>query len=95
VALRPRRDPALIKGLRQAHRLAAGLGWRAADGVLANLDAAAPSSAYERRLVRLAFLAPDLQRAIMEGRQSSALTMTRLLNGPIPLDWPEQRRAFG
>lgn len=48
-----------------------------------------------RKLVRLAFLAPDLQRAILEGRQSPVLILSRLLDHPIPLDWGRQRREFG
>ena len=43
-----------------------------------------------RRLVRLAFLAPEIQRAIVDGRQSAGLTLAQLLKGPIPLDWSQQ-----
>ena len=89
------RDPALVKGLRRAHQLAAGLGWNAADGSLRQTRMAAPTCAYERKLVRLAFLAPDLQRAILEGHQSPGLTLSRLLDQPIPLDWRHQRREYG
>ena len=92
---RVERDPNLIRGLQQAHRLAKAMGWKAGDGDLD--DAAAtgqPSSAYERKLVRLAFLAPDVQRAILDGSQAPSLNMARLLHQPIPTDWAEQRRAF-
>lgn len=95
LAHRHRRDPVLIKGLRRAHRLAAGLGWQAGDGSLQQFKVSAPASAYERRLVRLAFLAPDLQRAILEGRQAPGLTLSRLLDDPIPLNWSGQRQVFG
>ena len=54
----------------------------------------APDTPYRRRLVRLAFLAPEIQRAIVEGRQSACLTLTRLLKGPIPLDWSQQATRF-
>ena len=50
----------------------------------------APDTPYRRRLVRLAFLAPEIQRAIVEGRQSAGLTLAQLLKGPIPLDWSQQ-----
>lgn len=80
LAHRHRRDPVLIKGLRRAHQLASGLGWNASDGALRQVDVAAPASAYDRKLVRLAFLAPDLQRAILEGRQAPGLTLSRLLD---------------
>ena len=55
---------------------------------------AAPDMIRARRLLRLAFLAPDLQRAILEGRQPSDLTLARLLDSDIPLLWSEQRRFF-
>ena len=35
----------------------------------------APASTYHRRLLRLAFLAPELQRAILSGRQPAGLTL--------------------
>ncbi len=92
---RRQRDPVLIKGLRRAHRLASGLGWNASDGALRQVNVAAPASAYDRKLVRLAFLAPDLQRAILEGRQAPGLTLSRLLDEPISPDWDRQRRMFG
>jgi hypothetical protein len=52
------------------------------------------SEAYVRRILRLAFLAPDIVESIAEGRQPRALTLQRLL-GPVPFAWAEQRRLFG
>lgn len=91
---RVRRDPTLIRGLQQAHRLAKLMGWRAGDGSIVDARMKQPDSAYERKLVRLAFLAPDIQRAILAGQQSPDLTLARLLHEAMPTDWPEQRRAF-
>jgi hypothetical protein len=54
----------------------------------------APRTFYERRLVRLAFLAPDLQAAILEGRQPAHLSLEQLIERPIPIDWEEQRAIF-
>ena len=82
-------DPVLIKALRTAHAMVA----RDASG-LPVLDAA-PASPYRRRLVRLAFLAPDLQRAILAGRQPAGLTLGRLMEQTLPLVWAEQTRSFG
>jgi hypothetical protein len=93
VARKARRDPVLIRGLRQAHRIAAGLGWRASDGAFEGAGKA-PTSSYERRLWPLVFLAPDIQQAIMEGRQPPALTLDKLLRMRIATDWAEQRRAL-
>jgi DNA invertase Pin-like site-specific DNA recombinase len=52
------------------------------------------SEPYVRRMLRLAFLAPDIVEAIAEGRQPRTLTLQRLLN-LIPLAWTEQRRCLG
>lgn len=91
---RVKRDPTLIRGLQRAHQLAKLMGWRAGDGSLDGVLMKQPDSAYERKLVRLAFLAPDIQRAVLTGRQAPALTLARLLHKPIPTDWNDQRRAF-
>jgi site-specific DNA recombinase len=52
------------------------------------------SDAHVRRILRLAYLAPDIVEAIVEGRQPLSLTVKRLLRG-IPLAWPDQRATFG
>lgn len=87
-----RRDPVLIRGLRKAHRVAADLGWRAADGSFSG--SGVPKNEYDRRLWRLVFLAPDIQQAILEGRQPPALTLDQLLKMQLPTCWAEQRRAL-
>ena len=87
-----RRDPVLIRGVRKAHRVAADLGWRAADGSFSG--SGVPKNEYDRRLWRLVFLAPDIQQAILEGRQPPALTLDQLLKMQFPTCWAEQRRAL-
>jgi hypothetical protein len=52
------------------------------------------SDAYVRRVLRFAYLAPDLAEAIVEGRQPRTLTVKQLLRG-IPLTWSDQRAEFG
>ena len=49
------------------------------------------------RLVRLSYLAPDIVRALLEGRQPIELTPTRLLtlSKDLSHDWREQRRFLG
>jgi DNA invertase Pin-like site-specific DNA recombinase len=79
-----RRDPVLIKALRASHAM---LGTDAAGRP--TLDAS-PASPYRRRLVRLAFLAPDLQRAILAGKQLQGLTLESLMHRPMPMLWSEQ-----
>ena len=79
-----RRDPVLIKALRAAHAML-----RTDAAGLPTLDAA-PASPYRRRLVRLPFLAPELQRAILAGRQPPGLTLESLMHAPMPTLWSEQ-----
>ncbi len=81
-------DPILVAALRAAHRL---LGHdRRGQPVLE----ASPDTSHRRRLVRLAFLAPDLQRAILAGEHPERLTLAHLLETDIPLSWSAQRRMF-
>ena len=44
-----------------------------------------------RKAIRYAFLAPDIVRAIIEGRQPVGLTSSYLLHHPLPDDWEKQR----
>jgi len=41
-------------------------------------------------VLRLAFLSPDITKAILEGRQPSHLSLARLLECDIPLSWSKQ-----
>ena len=51
---------------------------------------------YISRLFRLTFLAPDITKAILEGRHPPELTGVRLIRDTrFPLDWEEQRRVLG
>jgi len=48
------------------------------------------------RLLPLAFLAPDIVEAIMDGRQPPALTAKHLKRfDELPLDWRQQRKLLG
>jgi site-specific DNA recombinase len=47
------------------------------------------------RFVRLNYLAPDIQTAIIDGTQPDGITQWELLNGPMPLDWEQQRQLLG
>jgi hypothetical protein len=88
-------DKTLIRALQSAHRLIA----RSADQRIGRPEDLAtgrlPKSPYERNLCRLAFLAPDIQAAILEGRQPYDLTSARFFQQDIPPAWADQRRAFG
>jgi DNA invertase Pin-like site-specific DNA recombinase len=49
---------------------------------------------YAARLMPLAWLAPDLVAAIMEGHQPRALSLGALVKRPLPMDWGQQRQLF-
>jgi DNA invertase Pin-like site-specific DNA recombinase len=54
------------------------------------------SDSYIRALLPLAFLAPDIVEAIVQGQQPVTLTADRLIKHiDLPIDWAEQRRVLG
>lgn len=85
----PRRDPVLIRALRAAHAM---LDRDAAGQPI--LDAA-PLGPHRNRIIALAFMAPDLQQAILDGRQPRGISLAMLLAGGMPLLWSEQRARLG
>jgi site-specific DNA recombinase len=48
-------------------------------------------------LIRLSYLAPEIVRALLEGRHPIEMTPTRLLrlSRDLPLDWKDQRQFLG
>jgi hypothetical protein len=85
----PRPDRTLVEALRKAHRMMA----RDRSGL--PVIASSPSSPYDRKILRLAFLAPGIQRDIVEGRHPPSLNLERLTQMDIPFGWHEQRHALG
>jgi site-specific DNA recombinase len=85
----PGHDKTLIHALRQAHTMIE----RDRTG-LPTLEAA-PDTPHRNRIVRLAFLAPDLQQAILAGRQPAGLTLAALMDDRMPILWTKQRQMFG
>ena len=83
-------DRTLVGALHSAHQLAERCG----------LSGSPPEpqgralSTYERRLCGLAFLAPDIQAAILVGRQPISLNLKRLIAISIPTSWEAQRALF-
>lgn len=54
------------------------------------------TNSYFARIVRLAYLAPDITAAILDGRQPANLIAARLTRThDLPLAWTDQRRTFG
>jgi site-specific DNA recombinase len=87
-------DRALLRGMIRAYQ------WRSKleSGQFKSLDALAraekKSATYLSKLLPLAFLAPELTEAILDGRQSDQLTLARIRTTRIPLDWHLQRDVF-
>ncbi len=88
-------DPELMKAVAQAHRWLDLL----LSGKVASIrELSRREGDRERHIgqhLRLAFLAPDIIEAILEGRQPSILTAEQLIRTDPPLDWDEQRRLLG
>jgi hypothetical protein len=93
---RREQDIALIKTLALArdwfHRLRTGQ----APSVHDIAKAEGVDRSRVSRVLRLAFLAPDIVEAIVDGRHPVELTAKRLLlREDLPLEWREQRRRLG
>ena len=88
-------DPVLVRLLVRAHAIRARL---LEDPSLPLKEIAAEegvSSSYVTRLFRLAFLAPDIVTAILNGRHPPQLTANRLMDDTrLPLDWSAQRELL-
>lgn len=68
------------------------------DGRVESLESLAKAEGIHPKMMaqelRLAFLAPDILTAILQGNQPVGLTLTAMLPN-LPLSWAAQRRAFG
>ena len=88
-------DPVLVRLLVRAHAIRARL---LQDPSLTLKEIAAEEGVggpYVSRLVRLAFLAPDIVTAILSGRHPPQLTANRLMDDTrLPLDWRAQRELL-
>lgn len=89
-------SPSLVKLVTQAMAVHETM----EQGRFGSMDALAEASGYGREhamdLLRIAYLAPDITTAILDGRQPGDLTRSNLIRWPaVPLEWSEQRRALG
>jgi DNA invertase Pin-like site-specific DNA recombinase len=89
-------DPTLLKLLRRAHA------WRqqletGPPETISNLAAAnGVNASYFTRVLRIAYLSPDIIEAIIEARQPTELTANKLVRVKnLPIDWASQREALG
>ncbi len=94
VLARHREDQVLIRALVKAHRWRMELEGGNAPTVEAVAKSEGVTERHIRQMLPLAFLAPDLSQAIIEGRQPPALTLAGLLRAQVPIGWREQRALF-
>jgi len=92
----PQQDPDLITLVADARRWAGELIKGKASSVLEITDREGLRSGSVSRILPLAWLAPDISTAILEGRQPPHLTAKALRALPeLPLDWSKQREILG
>ncbi|OFW84110.1 MAG: hypothetical protein A2018_04990 [Alphaproteobacteria bacterium GWF2_58_20] len=89
-------DPALVKVLERAGHWGNLLVCGKVKSVCDLAQQEGVGVSYVKRLLPLAFLAPDIRDAIMEGKQPAELSAQRLTHLPsLPLAWDEQRKILG
>lgn len=90
----PAPSPQLVQAIVRAHSWVRLL----TDGTHNTIESLAQSVNVHPKIVRngirMAFLAPDITAAILEGRQPAALSLKDFKN-EMALGWAEQRRALG
>ena len=92
----PQRDPDLIALVADARRWMDDLINDRAESVAEITEREQLRPGNVSRVLPLAWLAPDIAAAILEGRQPADLTAKNLRDLPeLPLDWAEQRRVLG
>lgn len=91
---KPSVDPALSSALVRAESWKRKLLTGEAISLESIAKAEGVKSAYAARLIRAAFLAPDLKRGILDGEQPFGLTLQVVMTRDVPLDWNEQRRLY-
>ena len=88
-------NPVLIKALKSAHQIKRqylGPDRPSSSEIATALDT-------NKRLIwkkfKLAFLAPDIQLAILSGTQPHGLCLQDFLETDLEFDWPSQRKSLG
>ena len=83
----------MIRALARAHRWKRLLdeGRYRSAGEIAEAENVTKS--FVNRLIRLTLLAPDIQEAILDGRQPKGMQLEELTRA-MPSEWGEQRRAL-
>ena len=88
-------DPVLVRLLIRAHAIHVRLFEEPSLPLKEIAAEEGISSSYVTRLLRLAFLAPNIVTAILNGRHPPQLTANRLMDDTrLPLDWTAQRELL-
>ena len=88
-------DAGLLKLIARAHELQE-IFTRGGRPISEMANEAGVSSSHFTRMLRLSFLAPDITRTILHGRQPADLNARALVRYTyVPIDWNEQRSQFG
>ena len=89
-----RPDETLIRALARAHRWNRMLEKGKYGSATEIAEAEKIGRSFVNRLLRLTLLAPDIQEAILEGRQAKGLQLEELTRA-MPAEWEEQRTLGG
>jgi site-specific DNA recombinase len=89
----PAPDEVLQRTLAEAHLWAGAL--RNGRSLTEIARETGHSEPYIRTRIPLAFLAPRVQAAILDGGQPANVSVAQLIRDGIPMDWTEQARLFG
>lgn len=89
----PAPDEVLQRRLAEAHTWARA--WRIGTSLTDIAGKTGRSEPYIRTHMPLAFRAPSIPAAILEGQQPANISVARLLRDGIPVDWIEGARLFG
>ncbi len=90
-----RQDASLMRAIALAHDWGAKLESGACRSAVEIAEANGLTERYVWKVLRLAFLAPDIVEAILDGRQPMGLSLRRINETQISADWRQQREALG
>ncbi|MCF8880147.1 recombinase family protein [Hyphobacterium sp. SN044] len=90
---KPEPDGTLVTMLAKAHSWVSEIKTGTSASTIAKRENT--SAAYVRTRSNLAFLSPRIQEAMLAGTQPAELSLERIRQAGIPLDWDEQEQKFG
>ena len=88
----PRVNLSMVRAIARAHKWDEQL--RSGKSMTEIAKAESVHRSYVGQVLPLAFLAPDVVEAIIDGRQPHDLKVEQLLKS-LPVDWPLQRQVLG